>query len=85
MIRGTTKSGFEFVILDDVLNDWELLELLDELEEKPNYIVRVAKKLLGTELYSNLKTHCTRDKKVLLNLMTEEVTEILNSNQETKN
>ena len=43
MIRGTTTSGFEFLIEDSALNDWELIELIDELEDKPNYMVRIAK------------------------------------------
>lgn len=85
MIRGQTKSGFKFEIKDDALNDWDLLELIDELDDKPNYIVRIAKKLLGQEVYMDLKKHCTENGKVLLTLMTNEVTEILNSNQETKN
>lgn len=85
MIRGTTKSGFDFVIEDTALNDWELIELIDELEEKPNYMVRIAKKLLGKELYQKLKLHCSKNGKVLLDVMTNEITEIMNSNQEVKN
>ena len=85
MIRGTTTSGFEFLIEDSALNDWELIELIDELEDKPNYMVRIAKKLIGNEQYRLLKKHCTKDGKVQLDMMTTEITELLNSNQETKN
>lgn len=85
MIRGTTKSGFEFIVEDNALNDWELIELIDELDDKPNYMVRIAKKLLGDEMYKGLKKHCTVNGKVLLNMMSNEITEIMNSNQDTKN
>ena len=84
MIRGTTQSGFEFIIEDSTLNDWELIEYLDELDDNPTYLVRVAKKLLGND-YKSLKKHCTVDGKVLLDKMTNEIIEMLNSNKETKN
>jgi hypothetical protein len=85
MLRGQTQSGFKFEIEDDVLNDWEFLELIDELEEKPNAIVRLAKRLLGKKQYDALKKHCTVNGKVVMSTMMNEVTEILNTNQETKN
>lgn len=85
MIRGTTQSGFEFIIEDSALNDWELVEYLDELDENPICMVKVAKKLLGDDTYKSLKKHCTVNGKVLFNRMTTEITEMLNSNKETKN
>lgn len=85
MIRGQTKSGFDFEIDEEVLDNWEILEVIDELEEKPNVIVRLSKMLLEDEQYKNLKKHCTVNGKVVMTAMVNEVTEILNSNQETKN
>ena len=85
MIRGQTKSGFEFEIDEEVLDNWEILEVIDELEEKPNLIVRLSKMLLEDEQYKKLKKHCTVNGKVVMTAMVNEVTEILNKNQETKN
>ena len=85
MIKGITKSGFEFKIEDETLNDWELFEIFDELDENPSYIIRLAKKLLGAEQYDQLKKKCTQDGRVLFTLMNEEIFEILSANQETKN
>ena len=85
MIRGQTKSGFDFEIDEEVLDNWEILEVIDELEEKPNLIVRLSKMLLEDEQYKNLKKHCTVNGKVVMTAMVNEVTEILNNNQETKN
>lgn len=80
MINGITKSGFGYSIDTQALNDWELLELIDEIDGKPTAMIRVAKKLLGEEIYTSLKSHCTVDGKVLLDMMMTEITEILNSN-----
>lgn len=85
MIRGQTKSGFEFEIDEEVLDNWEILEVIDELEEKPNVIVRLSKMLLEDNQYKALKKHCTVNGKVVMTAMVNEVTEILNFNQETKN
>ena len=80
MIKGSTNSGFEFEISDSALNDWELLELIDEIDEKPTAMIRIAKKLLGEEKYLLLKKHCTFEGKVLMDKMMTEVTEIMKTN-----
>jgi hypothetical protein len=85
MIKGQTSSGFDYKLNDEAFNDWEILELIDELEEKPNAIVRLAKRLLEKDQYNALKKHCTVNGKVVMTTMMNEVTEILNTNQETKN
>ena len=81
----TTQSGFPFELDKEVLNDWEFVECIDDLDEHPERIVRVAKKLLGSEQYKQLKKHCTVNGKVQLDRMTTEITEILSSEDETKN
>ena len=47
MINGQTKSGFNFSVEDAALNDWELLEDLDDIENNPQRYVRIAKRLLN--------------------------------------
>lgn len=85
MIKGKTQSGFEFKISETVLNDWELLEQLDELETDPVAIVRFAKLFLGQEQYNKLKAHCKKSGRVKLDLMNAELLEIFKSKPETKN
>ena len=80
MIKGKTGSGFDFEIKDSALNDWELLELIDEIDEKPTVMIRIAKKLLGEENYLLLKKHCTFEGKVLMDKMMTEITEIMKTN-----
>ena len=85
MIKGQTSTGFDYTLEDEVLDDWEVLELIDEIEEKPNVMVRLAKRLLEDKQYKALKEHCTVNSKVKMRVMMKEITEILNVNQETKN
>lgn len=85
-MRGTTESGFEFEVKEEALNDWELVEYMDDMEENPQHIIRVAKKLLGKEQYEQMKEHC-REENGIVNFrnMTAEIIDILHSNSKTKN
>ena len=47
MITGKTKSGFEFKLEDNVLDDYELIEALGELDENPLKISKVIDLLFG--------------------------------------
>ena len=87
MIKGKTKTGFEFEIKKESLNNYELLENIAELEENPLMITSIVKHLLGKEQAQSLKEHVRNDEGIVeIDKMTEEVTEILNNgSQETKN
>lgn len=59
-IKGVTRSGFDFTIDQDLLDDMELIELLAEaMGENPFVFPKVIEKLLGKEqkqaLYAFLK------------------------------
>ncbi|NLI64499.1 MAG: hypothetical protein GX367_07195 [Bacteroidales bacterium] len=86
MIKGKTKSGFEYEILEENLNNYELVEVLGELEENPLLIARVVNLLLGKEQADRLKNHLrTENGTVPTDKMSEEIMEIFNSQNETKN
>lgn len=86
MIKGKTKSGFEYEILEENLNNYELVEVLGELEENPLLIARVVNLLLGKEQADRLKNHLrTENGTVPTDNMSEEIMEIFNSQNETKN
>ena len=58
MIKGTTKSGFNFNIDDNALDDFELVEALAEVEDNPLAISKVVTHLFGKgkkELYQFIK------------------------------
>ena len=87
MIKGKTKSGFEYEISKDVVNDYELVENLAELEDNPLILAKVIKQILGEEQTEKLKNHVRNEKGIVpTDKMTQEIIEIFqNSGEETKN
>ena len=87
MIKGKTKSGFEFEISKDVVNDYELVENLAELEENPLLLGKIVNQILGKEQTARLKDHVRNEKGIVpTDRMTQEIIEIFqNSGEEIKN
>lgn len=87
MIKGKTSTGFEFEISEDVVNDYELVENLAELEDNPLMISKVVNKILGKEQTEKLKNHVRDDKGIVpIDKMTKEIIEIFQiSGEEIKN
>lgn len=86
MIEGKTKSGFEYSIEECRLDNWELLEVLNELGDSPNKIVSVLPYLFDDEQTKALKEH-NRDKKtgiVVASGMTADIMDIF-KNSKAKN
>lgn len=87
-MTGKTSTGFEFTIRDDLQDDYELLELLVDIEgNELKAVPALLKKVLDTDKqYEALKKHV---KKLYGYISSEklmaEMTEILNSRPETKN
>ena len=86
MIEGKTKSGFEYEIPEENLNNYELVETLGELEQNPLLITKTVDLLLGKEQKEKLKDHLrTKSGMVPTDKISEEIMEIFNSQQATKN
>jgi hypothetical protein len=86
MIKGKTKSGFEFELDEDRLENYELLEAISEIEDNPLVISKVIRLLLGNEGTESLKDHVRRDDGIVpVKALTNEITEIFQSQNETKN
>lgn len=86
MIKGTTKSGFDYEISDDVVNDWELLEMLSDMDDNIMVVVPFAKKILGNDQYKKLKLFCKNENGVVqTDKMSETIIEIFTSQKELKN
>lgn len=87
MIEGKTKTGFEFSIDENVMDDWDFFSDVTDLSEgNAVKIVPILKKLLGNEQLNSLKEHCrTESGKVPLSAMVAEYSEIMNSSTDTKN
>lgn len=87
MIKGTTSSGFEFTISEDIKNDYELVENLGELEDNPLILGKIVNQILGKEQTAKLKNHIRNEGGIVpTDKMTKEIIEIFrNAGEETKN
>ena len=87
MIKGKTSSGFNFTISKDVINDYELVENLGELEDNPLILGKIVRQILGKEQTSKLKDHIRNENGIVpTDKMTKEIIEIFkNGGEETKN
>ena len=87
MIKGKTSSGFEYEVSKDIVNDYELLENLGQLEANPLILTTIVRQVLGAEQTERLKDHARNEKgMVQTDKMTEEILDIFkNSGEETKN
>ena len=54
---GVTKSGFEYSIPKKNLNNYDLIEVLGEVDTNPLLLPKVLKLLLGKEQVEKLKNH----------------------------
>lgn len=86
MIKGKTKSGFEYEISKARLENYELIEALSEVDENPLLLPRTVNLLLGKEQAVKLKDHL-RDEEGLVSLekLSNEIMEIFEAQNETKN
>ncbi|HHZ02202.1 MAG TPA: hypothetical protein GX396_04600 [Tissierellia bacterium] len=87
MIKGKTSSGFRFEISKDVINDYELVENLGELEDNPLILGKIVRQILGKEQTAKLKDHIRNKNGIVpTDKMTQEIIEIFkNAGEETKN
>lgn len=85
MLKGTTKSGFKYEVKDETINDYELFELISEVDEKPLLLPKLVLKLLGEKQKNNLIKHVKKDKDIApLDKISEEIMEIF-KNKPIKN
>lgn len=86
MIKGKTKSGFEFAIAPHVLDSMELLDAIMEIDETFGTISKVVKMLLPADQRKRLYEHLrTEEGNVPIMAVVEEVAEIFQYNQLGKN
>lgn len=86
MIKGETKSGFEYEILEKRLENYELIEALSEVDANPLLLPKTVNLLLGKEQANKLKNHL-RDEDGLVSTekLSNEIMEIFQNQAETKN
>ena len=81
-----TSSGFRYKLDEDVLDDWETLTLLENIDSgELNGITKAVPKLLGKKQFENLKSFLRKKEgKVKITSVMREIGEIL-ANPKLKN
>lgn len=86
MAKKKTSTGFSYEIDEKALNNFELLDMLGDLEENPLLLPKIIKLILGEEQKKALYDHVRdKDGTVPTDRIEEELTEIFLSGQEIKN
>ena len=77
MLKGKTETGFSYEVSDESLNDYELVEVLAEVDTNPLLLPKLVDKLLGKEQKKKLLDHLrTEDGKVPIDAISAEITDI---------
>lgn len=86
MLKGKTKSGFEFSISDESLDNMELIETLAGVDANPLLLPRLVSQLLGEDQKQELYNHLRTDSGVVpVSKVSDEIMEIFQSGKDTKN
>lgn len=86
MIKGKTSTGFSYEIPEENLNNYELVEVLGEMEENPLLISKTVNLLLGKEQANELKEHLRTESGIVpTDKMSTEIMEIFEKQKEVKN
>lgn len=85
VITGKTKTGFEYEIDKKILNDYELLEEIDNIGKNPLIIIKLLKRLLKEEQLEKLKEHIRNEEGIVpIDKMEKELEDIFNGINEIK-
>jgi|BioPla2DNA2_1021312.scaffolds.fasta_scaffold22615_2 hypothetical protein len=85
-IKGVTSTGFNYEITEAALNNYELFEVIAEIEEKPLLLPKLVRLLFGKEQKEKLMDYCRdEDGTVPIQRVKDEIIEIFNSQQKVKN
>lgn len=85
IISGVTESGFEFKIPADTLDDYELMEMIAELDDgKMQNLPKIINKVLGDGQKNALMEHLRKNGKVSMIGMSKSFFEIMGAIKEGK-
>lgn len=85
LIKGTTESGFEFEIDRNALDDYELIEMISQLDDgNTKNLPIIYEKILGTEQKRALIEHLRKDGKTSFTDMSLAFFDIMNAIKEGK-
>ena len=91
MVKGTTKSGFRYSVDENILDSWQFVEVLRDVQQKDQVkaaaaVVDLIRLVLGEEQTQRLAKYLTKDGKyVSTETMLKEYKEIVGRVRNSKN
>lgn len=87
MLRGKTESGFAYEIDEEVMDDYDFLEILCKIDDGDTALtIKMVDMLLGEKQKEELKNHLrTKKGRVSAKKLLAEVMEIFHATKEGKN
>lgn len=83
MVKGKTKTGFEFELDTQLLDDYEVLEMYEDIKDTGLGTKKLLIHLIGEDGYKRLKEHCRRkDGRISATRIGHEMNDIFNTNVE---
>lgn len=85
VIKGKTKTGFEYEIPLEQMDNYELLEVIAETDENPALLPKMMKMFLGDSQMKKLKEHVRNENGVVeATKMEAEIVDIFSGVQDLK-
>lgn len=81
VVKGKTKTGFEFELDTNLVDDYEVLEMYEDIKDTGLGARKLLIKLIGEEGYNRLKEHCRRkDGTISAKRVGHEMNDIMSTN-----
>lgn len=85
-IKVTTAAGCPVTVDPQIGDDWELLEMMSEVDDDPSLIIKIFKKLLGDDQYKDVKDNLkAKNGRISVTDMAAEMTSIFEAASALKN
>ena len=65
VVKGKTKTGFEFELNSDLIDDYEVLEMYEDIKDTGLGARKLLTRLIGEDGYIRLKEHCRKKRPYL--------------------
>ena len=81
VVKGKTKTGFEFELNSDLIDDYEVLEMYEDIKDTGLGARKLLTRLIGEDGYIRLKEHCRKkDGTISAKRIGHEMNDIMSTN-----
>jgi hypothetical protein len=81
VVKGKTKTGFEFELGTELIDDYEVLEMYEDIKETGLGVRKLLTRLIGEDGYNRLKEHCRKkDGTISAKRIGHEMNDIMSTN-----